>query len=30
MLEADLYAVPEPDSPGGTPGDDGAKVLRPG
>jgi hypothetical protein len=30
MLDADLYAVPEPDSPGGTPGDDGAKVLRPG
>lgn len=30
MLEADLYAVPEPDSPGGTPGDDGPKVLRPG
>ena len=30
MLEADLYAVPEADSPGGTPGDDGAKVLRPG
>ena len=30
MLEADLYAVPEPDSPGGTPGDDGAKVLRAG
>ena len=30
MLEADLYAVPEPDSPGGAPGDDGAKVLRPG
>jgi hypothetical protein len=30
MLEADLYAVPEPDSPGGTPGDDGTKVLRPG
>ena len=30
MLEADLYAVPEPDSPGGTPGDDGSKVLRPG
>ena len=30
MLEADLYAVPEPDSPGGAPGDDGARVLRPG
>lgn len=30
MLEADLYAVPEPGSPGGTAGDDGAKVLRPG
>lgn len=30
MLEADLYAVPEADSPGGTPGDDGSKVLRPG
>ena len=30
MLEADLYAVPEPDSPGGNPGDEGAKVLRPG
>ncbi|MDP3803407.1 SseB family protein [Brevundimonas sp.] len=30
MLEADLYAVPEPGSPGGTPGDDGARVLRPG
>ena len=30
MLEADLYAVPEPDSPGGAPGDDGAKVLRAG
>jgi hypothetical protein len=30
MLEADLYAVPEADSPGGTPGDDGAKVLRQG
>jgi hypothetical protein len=30
MLEADLYAVPEPDSPGGTPGDDGTKVLRVG
>ena len=30
MLEADLYAVPEPDSPGGTPGDDGNKVLRQG
>ena len=30
MLEADLYAVPEPDSPGGAPGDDGAKVLRTG
>ena len=30
MLEADLYAVPEPDSPGGTPGDDGTRVLRPG
>ncbi|KQY80447.1 SseB family protein [Brevundimonas sp. Root1423] len=30
MLEADLYAVPEPDSPGGAPGDDGAKVLRQG
>jgi len=30
MLEADLYAVPEPDSPGGAPGDDGARVLREG
>ena len=30
MLEADLYAVPEADGPGGPPGDDGAKVLRPG
>lgn len=30
MLETDLYAVPEPDSPGGAPGDEGAKVLRPG
>lgn len=30
MLDVDLYAVPEADSPGGTPGDDGAKVLRPG
>jgi len=30
MLDVDLYAVPEPDSPGGTSGDDGAKVLRPG
>lgn len=30
MLEADLYAVPEPGSPGGTPGDDGPKVLRTG
>lgn len=30
MLEADLYAVPEADSPGGTPGDDGTKVLRTG
>ncbi len=30
MLEADLYAVPEADSPGGTPGDDGHKVLQPG
>ena len=30
MLEADLYAVPEADSPGGTPGDDGARVLRQG
>ena len=30
MLEADLYAVPEADSPGGTPGDDGTKVLRVG
>ncbi len=30
MLEADLYAVPEPEGPGGTPGDDGTKVLRPG
>lgn len=30
MLEADLYAVPEPDSPGGAPDDDGAKVLRQG
>ena len=30
MLEADLYAVPEADSPGGAPGDEGAKVLRPG
>ncbi len=30
MLEADLYAVPEAGSPGSTPGDDGAKVLRPG
>ncbi len=30
MLEADLYAVPEADGPGGTPGDDGARVLRPG
>lgn len=30
MLEADLYAVPEADGPGGTPGDDGAKVLRAG
>ncbi len=30
MLESDLYAVPEADGPGGTPGDDGSKVLRPG
>ena len=30
MLEADLYAVPEAGGPGSTPGDDGAKVLRPG
>ncbi|MDP3368939.1 MAG: SseB family protein [Brevundimonas sp.] len=30
MLDADLYAVPEPGSPGGTPGDDGARVLRQG
>ena len=30
MLEADLYAVPDDGSPGSTPGDDGAKVLRPG
>lgn len=30
MLQVDLYAVPEPDSPGGAPGDDGARVLRPG
>ncbi len=30
MLEADLYAVPEPGGPGGTHGDDGTKVLRPG
>ena len=30
MLEADLYAVPEAGAPGGTPGDDGPKVLRPG
>jgi hypothetical protein len=30
MLDADLYAVPEPDSPGGAPGDEGARVLRPG
>lgn len=30
MLEADLYAVPEPEGPGGKPGDDGAKVLRAG
>lgn len=30
MLDADLYAVPEPDSPGGAPGDDGARVLRQG
>lgn len=30
MLEADLYAVPEEGAPGGTHGDDGAKVLRPG
>lgn len=30
MLEADLYAVPEPGAPGGVDGDDGAKVLRPG
>ena len=30
MLEADLYAVPEAETPGGKPGEDGAKVLRPG
>lgn len=30
MLEADLYAVPDPEGPGGTPGDDGNKVLRQG
>jgi hypothetical protein len=30
MLEADLYAVPEPDSPGGSPDEDGPRVLRPG
>lgn len=30
MLEADLYAVPDPEGPGGTPGDDGSKVLRQG
>jgi len=30
MLEADLYAAPDPEGPGGTPGDDGAKVLAPG
>lgn len=30
MLEADLYAVPEADGPGGKPGDDGNKVLRQG
>ncbi|GAA0649397.1 SseB family protein [Brevundimonas lenta] len=30
MLENDLFAVPEPGSPGATPGDDGAKVLNPG
>lgn len=30
MLEADLYAVPEAGGPGGTPGEEGARVLRPG
>lgn len=30
MLEADLYAVPEPEMPGGKPGEDGPKVLNPG
>lgn len=30
MLEADLYAVPEPDSPGGAPGEEGPRVLRTG
>ncbi|HWQ85354.1 SseB family protein [Brevundimonas sp.] len=30
MLEADLYAVPDPEGPGGAPGDDGTKVLRHG
>lgn len=30
MLEADLYASPDPEGPGGGAGDEGAKVLRPG
>src|SRR5215217_8615989 len=30
MLEADLYAVPEAEGPGGAPGDDGPKVLQHG
>jgi len=30
MLEADLYAVPEAEGPGGTPGEEGPRVLRTG
>jgi hypothetical protein len=30
MLQSDLYAAPEAGGPGGTPGDDGPKVLRQG
>lgn len=30
MLEADLFAVPEPGAPGGVDGDDGHKVLKEG
>ena len=30
MLEADLYASPDPEGPGGSPDEEGARVLRPG